>query len=176
MDIKDYKEYSNKFDSAQDSTKPFLIMDDSEPIVVGDANDISINSHDFEIEFRVPEYENGKTLYKNMKKEYKGVFISPKKAMLVRPIILEIEPFFRKPNSDGSVSKYTEQEAQGLLDSMGTELVGHIYDLVAAILGIDPALTEWMTVDSVLGAFANILEGYKEFISEGDMLFRNDRS
>lgn len=165
MTEREYKDIDEGLDKAVDSVVPFPVADD-EMSVIGDANRTELNKHDFKITFKIPG-ENG---YEKHVKEYNGVYITPRQQVRINRAIVALMPYFRKPDK-GDVTTYTTEEKAEILEQFGDEIVDVMYELVAAVLKIDPVLTDYMTVESVMNAAANIIRMYPEMVNEGDTFF-----
>ena len=165
MTEREYKDIDEGLDKATESVVPFPVVDE-EMMVVGDANKTELNKHDFKITFKVPDGDG----YKKHVKEYTGVYITPRQQVRINKAIVALMPYFRKPD-DGSVSEYTTEEKLKIMNEFGDEIVDIMYELVAAVLKIDPVLTDYMTLDSVMNASVKIIRMYPEMVNEGDTFF-----
>lgn len=165
MDIRD------GIDKASESTTPFIVPGD-ELMVVGDANKTEINTHDFEITFRIPEKQEDGTVKQVMRtKEYKDVYITPRMDSQVVRMITKIMPYYRKQKPDGTVEPYTDAELAELFESFQGEIMDIMYQTVATVLKINPALADYMTEESVMNAAAKIIRQYPETVSEAETFF-----
>lgn len=168
----EYLKVAESFDKAEESVTPFPVPSDDEIVVVGDANDTQVVTHDYKIKFRIPQRgEDNNVKYILREIEYNDVFITPRQDPKVQAILLELLPYFRKANGDGTVGKYTEAESFELVKEFSSEIEEHIYSLVAEILGVSPALKNFMAYDSVMDAMANIIRDYASIMNEGLAFF-----
>lgn len=162
-----YERIDEGIEKASQSVIPFQVTQDDELAVVGDANKTEINKHDFTITFKIPT-DSG---YVTRNKEFKGVFLKPRHESKVVKVVTELLPFFRKVNTDGSISTYTDEEKARIVNEFSDSLYDHMYRLVEAVLGIDEDIGDYMTQASVLQAAAQIIEMYPEMVNESDTFF-----
>ena len=129
--------------------------------------------YDFNIEFQIPyrEDNNSKVRYKTINKEYKDVFVQPRRNSEIVRIIVDLIPFFYKWDDNGELHHYTREEYAEIYDTMDAEIIDRLYDLVARVLGIDMSLKNYMVEESVWAATANIINQYKATINEGKTFF-----
>ena len=166
-----YEEIKEGLEAAQSDTTPFLIPDE-ELAVVGDANKTEINCHDFEITFRLPQkQEDGSIKQVTATKEYKDVYITPRMDSVVIKRLTGLMPYYKKPNSDGSVTEYTEEESLKIAERFDDEVVDILYETVGTVLKIDKSLREYMTLPTVLQAAAKIIRQFPEIVNEADTFF-----
>lgn len=168
-----YNELLSGIDEAEKSTIPFPVIGDDEIVVVGDANQTDIKSYDFEIEFQIPEKneKTGELTFKSLKKEYKDVFITPRRNSAIVKTIVDLVPYFKKADKDGTLHSYTEEEVVEIIMNFDNEIYDRMYSLVAAVLGIDDRLKFFMTEDSVWMATAKIINQYKAAVNEATTFF-----
>lgn len=169
--MNEYKEIENALNKAEESVVPFAVVDGDVVAVVGDANETQINPYDFEIEFRVPQKTDDGVKYINRTVKYEGVYIKPRQNQNILNAVTTILPYFRKALEDGSVTNYTEEEKRAIFESFGDDLYDEMYNLVALVLGVDPALKDYMLPSSVFNATANIIYQWPSLINEGDTFF-----
>lgn len=173
--LKTYADMKESLDSAPESPVPFPVVKDEKLSVIGDANETQINRHDFTITFKFPVGTvEGQTESIVRKKEFKNVFITPRKSMRVISIVCRMMPFFRKivdDNGTSKIEKYSLEEIVGLIGEHGTVFSNDMYDLVAGVLDIDDDVVDFMEPDSVLNATAQIFREYPELINEAEAFF-----
>lgn len=170
MTEKDYLKVVDAMDEAQESDRPYLIHEE-EPIVVGDANETQVNTTDFKVRFRIPKKEDGKVVYEHREIEYNDVFIAPRHDMKIVRVMSELTPFFRKVNEDGTVGRYSDEEAARIVESLDDEIMDHMYDLVGSVLHIDGRLVPYMEVASVIMNVTNIIKAFPETYNEAEAFF-----
>lgn len=172
----DFNAIREDMEAAQTDTTPFLIPGD-EPTVVGDANKTRINSHDFEITFRVPqEMEDGSVQQIKKTKEYKGVYITPRMDAVVQRLVTKMMPYMYEIAEDGSLRPYTAEEINKVSEEFDKEMTDILYETVGTILKIDPVLWDCMMPDSVQAAASKIILQIPELVNEADSFFGSSSS
>ena len=159
-------------DKAQDSVVPFAVVQGDDIAVAGDANETKANPRTYEIEFRVPQKKDDGT-YEEISKsvEYKNVFITPRQEMKAVKLIAQLMPYFRKINNNGTVGEFTNEEMLDLIGEMEDKVIDTMYDLVATVLNIDPALKDYMMPGSVLVSVERIIRSNPATVNEADTFF-----
>lgn len=166
-----YEEIKEGLEAAQSDTTPFLIPDE-ELTVVGDANKTELNIHDFEIKFRMPQKQEDGTIKQiTGTKEYKGVYITPRVDTAVVKLMTKLMPYYKKPLEDGGVSDLSPEETVKIIENFSDDIIDVLYETVGTFLRIDPALRDYMTVDSVMSAAAKIIRQFPEVANEADTFF-----
>lgn len=171
MNIEEYKSIDEALDAAQEDTTPFAVVSNDEVIVAGDANKTEINTHDYTMKFRVPTREDGKIVYKHLTKEFKDVYITPRMDVQVNKLMVQLMPYFKKVQEDGSVGKYTLEEAKEIVNDFSDDIMDLMYDTVACVLKIPADLKEYMLPTTVMDAVAKIIREYPETVNEADTFF-----
>lgn len=167
-DLLKMKEATEK---AAESTIPFPIVKDGNVAVVGDANKTEINKRDFEITFRIPD-PNSETGYVTKKVEYKDVYPKPRQAPTIERLFTSLMPLFYKVKEDGSVQDYTQEELIELVDSINSSGAYDImYEIVAATLGINEELVDYMTPKCVLESTFKIIKVFPDMVNAGEAFF-----
>lgn len=167
-----YNAVADAFEKAEESTIPFPVVNGDELAVVGDANKTEILKHDFKIRFTVPaEDKDGSVKYKAVDKDYNDIFIKPRQRAKVVQHIVGLRPFYNKITESGDVEKLSQEEKVGLLANMSEDILDHMYDLTALVLGIDDALKDYMEPISVIQAVTSIILAYTDMVNEADVFF-----
>lgn len=168
--LQTYESVSQALDEAPNDPTPFPVIKDDKIHVVGDANETQINKRDFKIEFHFPEglFEGEGDVNKTV--EYKNVFITPRQSGKVVASLCRMMPFFRQINGK-DIEHYSADEMVVLLGEYGHKFIDDMYDLVATVLNIDPALVDYMDVTSVMAATEKIFRDYPETINEAEAFF-----
>lgn len=155
-------------DRAANDDTPFPIVKDGNVAVAGDPNKTALNKTDFKISFRIP---NGKGEYITRDVEYKDVYLTPRRALTASRLVTSLMPLFRNAKQDGSISDYTDEEMIVLVHSLDENVIDLMYKLVAAVVGVDEELTEYMIPKSVLDAILKIFIVYPDLVNTGDAFF-----
>ena len=155
-----------------------MVATEGELAVVGDANKTQINTHDFEITFRIPkEKEGGGYEYVLTAKKFKDVYITPRQdTKVVRALTLLI-PYYRSVTeeygTDVKIEDLTDEQKLEVATNMSDELYDAMYDVVGSVLKIDGELREYMIPASVLNATVQIILAFKEVANETDSFFEH---
>lgn len=170
MTREDFDSIDQALQDAEKDDTPFLVPGENELAVVGDANKTEINSHDFEISFRLPPEKKGES-YRVVKKKFENVYITPRQDTKILKAITTMMPYFKAVRPEGKVEDLTTEEKFEVFSSIGDEIYDAMYDLVALVLRIDPELKDFMMPTSVLKATAQIIRAFPEVINEADSFF-----
>lgn len=168
MTEKEYMALLKGIDEAEESTTPFPISTEDEIIVAGDANKTELNKHDFVVTFKIPTPDG----YNVNKVEYKDVYITPRQEPRIIRLMVEIMPFYKKINEDGTTGKYTRDEVMKLVAELGESVYDKLYDLVGTVLGVEPSLRDYMSLDSVMYNAGVLLRAYPEMVNEASTFFQ----
>lgn len=142
MEYNDVLELKKGLDE-QDTSEPFLYLDNGDMKVVGDANNTKVRTHDYSLTF---ESTDGK----QVTKEYKKIFIPPRKRLKVQRLLVKMLPYFRSIDAEGNVSKLTDEEALSAVVSMDDEVYDIMYDLAEEVLEVPHELKDFITPASVI--------------------------
>ena len=169
MTEEQYKMILSAIDKASESVRPFIIASNDEMTVVGDANDTKPKPYDYKIVFRRPVFDKDGNITSEAEeeKEYKNIYITPRKQTKVEKMLVMIMPYFKK--EDGS--EYTMMELADIFASMDETLYDYMYDLVSAILEIPEEDKEYMTPGSVIATVIRFMFGNPEAVNEANAFF-----
>lgn len=170
MTREDYDLIEGGLQEAEKDDTPFLIPAEDELVVVGDANKTEINSHDFEITFRLPPEEKGWP-YRVVVKKFEDVYITPRQDTKILKAITTMMPYFKAVTPQGEVTKLSSEEKMTIFDQLDDAVYDAMYDLVGFVLKIDDMLREYMIPTSVLRATLQIIQFFPEAINEADAFF-----
>lgn len=164
----------DKLDEAQEDETPYLAINDDKMYVIGDPNKTEHKAFDYTLKFRFPKdiESDGEIVgnYKIVTRHYKNVTIKPKNDLKIVDAIMSIEPFFRKITEDG-VGEYTEEEMRSVLSSMSDDVISGMYNVVAAVLDLNPSIAEYMMPYSMLDALGQMINDFPEVFNESDAFF-----
>lgn len=171
MTEKEYLEFLEKMNKAEESVVPFAVPTEDEIVVVGDPNEIELNTHDFKIWFRIPRIKDGKRYLERQEIEYNDVFINGMTDPKVLRVMNEIWPFYKKVTKNGKVENFTDEEIMDIIDHFSDDLTLKMYDLVATVLEVDERLKPFMEYGSVMEAVGLIFSQYPEMLNESSTFF-----
>ena len=169
MTLEQYQAIMTAIDHAQNSTRPFIISNQDELAVAGDANDTKINPYDYEITFRKPVFDDDGNITGETTevKEYKNIYITPRKQTKIQKLLVMIMPYFQKEDGE----PYTKLEMLEIFSGLDETLYDYMYDLVAYLLNIPEEEKECMTLASVIGASIRFMFGTPEAVNEANAFF-----
>lgn len=162
-----YERIDEGIEKAASSVIPFQVTKDDELAVIGDANETALNKHDFKITFKLP----GDGGYKTYDKEFKDVYLKPRHETRLVKFMTALLPYYRKVTDDGGVVRYEPNERADIQKIFSEDMYDLMYDIVATVLGIDDALKDFMTRNSVIEATVQIIELFPELVNESDTFF-----
>lgn len=148
----------------QDTTEPFLFLDNGNAKVVGDANNTKLKKHDYVLTF---ESTDGN----QVTKEYKGVFIPPRKRLKVQRLMVKMLPYFRSIDEEGNVHKLSDEEALTAIVSMDDEIYDIMYDLAEEVLEVPHGLKDYITPASAIAFGIKLILDNPATAREADQSF-----
>ncbi|EMW5451979.1 TPA: hypothetical protein ITS76_000622 [Enterococcus faecalis] len=180
----DVIDMKHKMDKTQDTSKPYAVIDNDNIAVVGDANEIQKVEENYVIKFRVPkeffeEIPYGATTvdkYVIFGVEYSNASVTGMNDLKIVDALLNIQPFlkeFYQKDEDGKVTivEKTDREVLKMLSTSEDEVIYGFYKVVAAFLGVDEELIEYMLPFSVIETFTALTENHPEVFKEADAFF-----
>ena len=172
---------------AENDNTPYIGIKDDELHVLGDPNKTEIKAADYVVHFAFPNTnkwraraeangdEIGKTTddgrYFLATREYKNVYLSPRRIGAVVSTLAQIESFLYKILDNGEIRELTYEEMQGLLTVMNGELSDATYDLVATVLRVPFEEMEWMLPMNTIENAVKIAYNNPSAVNEADLFF-----
>lgn len=169
-------EISEAIETADETSKPYLVPTKDTLNVVGDATKIEVAPKDYTLEFRFPiEYAkklNGEIRNGMCVKEidFKNVFPKPINQMTHIQMLIKLFPFFREIR-DGEVETPTKEQLREMIMSFTQEIVDIMYEFVASVLEIDDSLKDNISPMSVIMTTLAIMKDFPELTAEADAFF-----
>lgn len=171
MTQEELKKLKDQIKEAESSVTPFPVVTEKEIAVAGDANQTQVRPTTFEITFALPRDAGDKVAYDRHTVEYKDVYPKPRNMVTIDRMLSVLMPYFKKPNEDGTVSDYSEDEMRDILMAFDEDITNIMYDLVASVIGVDKELKDFMLPSSVFAALVKIIKFFPEAWNEGDTFF-----
>lgn len=179
MTQEDFLKIADTIKQAETDDTPFLVVKDEEVAVVGDANKTAQKKKDYKLKFRFPlENDKFKTPDSVVVGDvyiteitFKDVFISPRKDLEIMSSAMTILSFYRKLESDGTITDPTPETLYQIFINLSDDLVGAMYKFVAAVLNVDDSIVENMLATSVMNVCVQILRDHPEIVNEADVFF-----
>ena len=172
---KDLVRIQNEMREAEKDDTPFLVMNDDEIGVVGDANEVKDKSFDASIVFRFPKSYLSKIdgaveagNYCLAEIEYKNCKITAQMDIPLLSAFMILEPFLQEVSKDGESEMRETEELEAIVrDNVANrKILNAIYDVVAIVCGVDDELKSAMYYESVFETFWTILRTFPEVLNE----------
>lgn len=175
----DFEEIKRRLDEAENDDTPYAIVANEEIGIVGDADKTEMKKGEYTIRFGFPNTEewrkriNPDEIFKETEnyigviKTFKDVFVSPRRHSIVLSAFTELYAFFNFIMDDGEVRDLTEEELPMALKVLD-ENADSVYRAVAAIIGIDEDVAEWMLETDATTALLKMIQDFPEIVNETD--------
>lgn len=180
MEQKDFLNIKHSIEKAEEDTHPVVAVVDDEVNVRGDVNNVKVEPKDYVAKFVVPNYmaenidgaEDLGTGFSLIEIEYKNVFPNVKDNMKYTSAVVQLEPFYKKLNEDGSIEQLDDAEAlKTIFKNLENETIEALFRLVQVVLHIDDELADWLTPGSVVKIGQQILDDFPSIVNQGDVFF-----
>ena len=172
---------------AEKDDTPYIGIKDDEIHVLGDPNKTEVKSADYVVHFAFPNTEewraraeaNGDTIdkftedksYFLVKRNYKNIYLSPRRMGAVVSTLAQIESFLYKILDNGEIKELNNDEMMSLLNVMNGELSDATYELVATVLRIPYDEMEWMLPLNTVENAVKIAVNNPSAVNEADLFF-----
>ncbi len=180
-------ELKGAIEKAREDDTPYIGIKDEELHILGDPNKTEVKSADYVVRFAFPnteEWKNratamgdkiGKTTddgrYFLATREYKSVYLSPRRMGAVVSTLAQIESFLYKITDNGEIKEMTYDEMMSLATVMNGELSDATYELVATVLRIPYDEMEWMLPLNTIENAVKIAINNPSAVNEADLFF-----
>lgn len=181
-----FLEMKKRFDAAENDTTPYAIVDDDEKIkVVGDVSKTEVKKFDYTIQFAYRNTPQNKELLKGenifnetenyiaVERKYTDAWIPPRRWTDVTSTLIQLYKFFVAVTRDGTLRDLTPDEALVALETMNSEMIDAMCDVVAVTLAIPPEDAQYMLSTSAIGATMQIANDFPEIINGVDFTTGN---
>lgn len=182
--VKDMKKIQESLGEAHKDNTPFPIVTDEGLTVVGDVNKTEVKTRNYVVEFRfspsevetygiekedIEGYVEGQAI---VHMEFDDVTIKPRHRLEVDAAIVKILPYFYHIEEDSKkIGERTDEEFVELVNNMCIEIGDDMYNLVAAVLGIDRRIVDNMVWQSVVETIIAIIKDFPEVFNESESTF-----
>lgn len=182
--VKDMKKIQESLGEAHKDNTPFPIVTDDGLTVVGDVNKTEVKTRNYVVEFRfspsevetygiakedIEGYVEGQAI---VHMEFDDVTIKPRHRLEVDAAIVKILPYFYHIKEDSKkIGERTDEEFVELVNNMCIEIGDDMYNLVAAVLGIDRRIVDNMVWQSVVETIIAIIKDFPEVFNESESTF-----
>ena len=172
MELKDFNALEEKLEEAREDDTPYLVANDNEMVVVGDANKTENKIHNFRVKYRFPQkfrsnFKDEDIIAEDkyefvIEVEYNDVFISPRDNMKITAEVANLMPYFSGIAEDKSLRDLTDEEKAEIVASLKDEVVDSIYKVIQKVLKLSDEMTEHVLFSSameVMVAFIDYFPG-----------------
>lgn len=182
ISLNDMVDMQESINEAQKDDTPFPVVTRDGINVIGDVNKTEVKSHDYNVRFRFPksmasnidpkEIINTIGDYVIVNMEFNNVHIKPRHDIDINAAIVRILPYFKNMSEeDISIKDKTPEELVEFVKRMNDEIGSDIYDVVAAILDVDPSIKDYMLLTDVLDVINKVPRDFPEVFNEADSFF-----
>lgn len=172
---------------AENDDTPYVGIKDDELHVLGNPNKTEIKPADYVVRFAFPNTEEyraraevnggevGQTTddgrYFLYTREYKNVYLTPRRMGAVVSTLAQIESFMYKVFDNGEIRELSYEETVAMLQVMNGELSDATYELVATVLRIPYDEMEWMLPLNTVENAVKIAKNNPSAVNEADLFF-----
>lgn len=180
-------ELKGAIEKAREDDTPYIGIKDDELHILGDPNKTEVKSADYVVHFAFPNTEEwrkraesigdkiGKSTddgrYFLATREYKNVYLSPRRMGAVVTTLAQIESFLYKILDNGEIKELNYDEMVSLATVMNGELSDATYELVATVLRIPYEEMEWMLPLNTIENAVKIAVNNPSAVNEADLFF-----
>ena len=165
-------------DEAHADTTPYAGVAGNEVSVIGDANKIEMQKHDYKVTviweremaekygIKQEDIIKENDTHVAFEMEFKDVRITPMNRFKVTSAIADFLPFFFDPKKDGDVEERSLKELTQLSVEMSEEILDSMYLFVGAVLGVKKDVYENFDFQSVLELTHTFLRDFPDILGE----------
>ena len=180
-------ELKGAIEKAREDDTPYIGIKDDELHILGDPNKTEVKSADYVVHFAFPNTDEwrkraesvgdkiGKSTddgrYFLATREYKNIYLSPRRMGAVVTTLAQIESFLYKILDNGEIKELNYDEMVSLATVMNGELSDATYDLVATVLRIPYEEMEWMLPLNTIENAVKIALNNPSAVNEADLFF-----
>lgn len=187
MNQKDFLKAQNQIidikealDEAEHDDTPFPVATEDGLKVVGDANKTEKKSKTYDVRFRFPlsmtkgmEDQVIEKIgnYGVIKMTFEDVDIVPRRDLKLLAAIMDVLPFFKELQEDGSTEKRSIEDLIAIFRKVPQETIDSMYMIVISFLDVDESIAGYMYVSDVLNTMASLIKDFPEVFNEADSFF-----
>lgn len=180
-------ELKSAIEEAREDDTPYIGIKDDELHILGDPNKTEVKSADYVVHFAFPNTDEWRARAKSMGDEigkttddgryflavrnYKNVYLSPRRMGAVVSTLAQIESFLYKIMDNGEIKEMSYDEMVSLAAVMNGELSDATYELVATVLRIPYEEMEWMLPLNTIENAVKIAVNNPSAVNEADLFF-----
>ena len=187
VNIEQLGELKGAIEKAREDDTPYIGIKDDELHILGDPNKTEVKSADYVVHFAFPNTEEWRNRAESLgdkigkstddgryflaTREYKNVYLSPRRMGAVVTTLAQIESFLYKILDNGEIKELNYDEMVSLATVMNGELSDATYDLVATVLRIPYEEMEWMLPLNTIENAVKIALNNPSAVNEADLFF-----
>lgn len=187
ISIEQLGELKDAVEKAREDDTPYIGIKDDELHILGDPNKTEVKSADYVVHFAFPNTEEWKNRATAMgdeigkitddgryflaKRNFKNVYLSPRRMGAVVSTLAQIESFLYKIMDNGEIKELNTDEMMSLMNVMNGELSDATYELVATVLRIPYDEMEWMLPLNTVENAVKIALNNPSAVNEADLFF-----
>ena len=187
VSIEQLGELKGAIEKAREDDTPYIGIKDDELHILGDPNKTEVKSADYVVHFAFPNTEEWRARAEAMgdeidkvtedgryflaKRNYRNVYLSPRRMGAVVSTLAQIESFLYKVTDNGEIKELSYEEMLSLMTVMNGELSDATYDLVATVLRIPYEEMEWMLPLNTVENAVKIALNNPSAVNEADLFF-----
>lgn len=180
-------ELKGAVEKAREDDTPYIGIKDDELHILGNPNKTEIQAADYVVHFAFPNTDEWRARAKSMGDEigkttddgryflatrnYKNVYLSPRRMGAVVATLAQIESFLYKITDNGEIKELSYDEMVSLATVMNGELSDATYELVATVLRIPYEEMEWMLPLNTIENAVKIAINNPSAVNEADLFF-----
>lgn len=167
--------------ASKDDT-PYLGIIDDTINVNGNPNRTEIKPADYVVHFLFPDNETFRARvkatgdriigtkggYMEVEREYKGVYITPRRMADAVTAGAIIEDFLNTVSEDGEIRSLSYEQMLEVMSVNYRQFQDTVYELVSIVLGISPAESEWLAPLDTMGVALQIALNNPALMNETD--------
>ena len=174
-------------EKAREDDTPYIGIKDDELHILGNPNKTEVKAADYVVHFAFPNTDEWRARAKSMGDEigkttddgryflavrnYKNVYLSPRRMGAVVSTLAQIESFLYKIMDNGEIKEMSYDEMVSLATVMNGELSDATYELVATVLRIPYEEMEWMLPLNTIENAVKIAVNNPSAVNEADLFF-----
>lgn len=173
-------EVKESIEKAKEDTTPHVGVAGDELFVIGDANKIEPQVHNYTVTviwdreraekygIRKEDIVKENDTHVAFEVEYKNVTIVPMNRLKINAAVATILPWFVKFKEDGSAEDMSSAELVAVAREMSDEILRSMYDFVGAVLDVEKDVYKYFEYGSVIHLTTEMLVDFPDIVNEMD--------
>lgn len=182
--VGDMARLQDGLEKTHEDDTPFPVVTRDGMTVVGDVNKTENKAFDYNIRFRFTQQEaeelgiDPKEIiqtvgnYVIVRMEFENVSIKPRYDLEISAAIVRIFPYFYSINEETKkIGKRSDEETIEMVKEMSVEIGDDLYNIVAAVVGVDRRIVDHMMWNDVVDSVIKIMGDFPEVFNESEGFF-----